>query len=355
MKIRLANDVQFDSIVDGPGLRAVVWAQGCKHNCQGCHNPQTHDMNGGFEADTLDVIEKLASMKLQKGVTLSGGDPFFQPEAMTEIAYAARFLGLDVWAYTGFTFEQLVSQNDPASKARMELLKLADVLVDGRFEIAKRDTTLFFRGSSNQRLIDVQRTLEKRQQIEDAEPVIYEPLLFMEEVIEKRREVKLYPLHFAVERHDAGLLKFFLNHGADVTQKDEHGRTALEIAEEQEIIAILTDAETNPREVGKDEAYRFIDEVDRNVLPEQFEVLIPEPMKIYEGTVETIQSRGDLPEQDAKIAVLRLDYDGSLWGFRVSTLDKLPELGAKVQISTSKDGKHAYVKEANSRGNSLAD
>ena len=64
MKIRLANDVQFDSIVDGPGLRAVVWAQGCKHNCQGCHNPQTHDMNGGFATDTLDVIEKLASMKL---------------------------------------------------------------------------------------------------------------------------------------------------------------------------------------------------------------------------------------------------------------------------------------------------
>ena len=246
MKIRLASEITRDSIVDGPGLRAVVWAQGCSHNCPGCHNPATHDFKGGFETDTMDVIEKLASLKLQKGVTLSGGDPFFQPESMTEIAAAARAMGMNVWAYSGFTFEQLL---DPASshhEARMELLKHVDVLVDGRFEIDKRDTTLLFRGSSNQRLVDVQRSLAlfRTQGVQGMNrpfsPVLYEPWTFAP-VSEKDRE-KFLPLHFAVQRKNTRLMDFFLERGADVNARDGNGRTAMDIADDPVIKETLKSA-----------------------------------------------------------------------------------------------------------------
>ena len=236
MKIRLASEITRDSIVDGPGLRAVVWAQGCSHNCPGCHNPATHDFKGGFETDTMDVIEKLASLKLQKGVTLSGGDPFFQPEAMTEIAVAARAMGMNVWAYSGFTFEQLLDPGNPHYAARMELLKHVDVLVDGRFEISKRDTTRMFRGSSNQRLVDVQRSLAlyRTQEVQGMNhpfsPVLYEPWTFTP-VNERDRE-RFLPLHFAVERQNTRLLDFFLKRGADVNARDGSGRTAMDITDD---------------------------------------------------------------------------------------------------------------------------
>lgn len=229
MQIRLASDITRDSIVDGPGLRAVVWAQGCKHNCPGCHNPSTHDMNGGFQVDTVKVAEKLASLKLQKGVTLSGGDPWFQTEAMTEIAMSARVLGMNVWSYTGFTVDQLLNPNDPHYNERMELLKLVDVLVDGRFEIDKRNTTLLFRGSSNQRLIDVQRTLGLVREGKYTEPVLYDPETYTP--VHHDQE-ELLPLHFAALRHNPQLLDFFLKHGADPAQKDANGRTAFEIADD---------------------------------------------------------------------------------------------------------------------------
>ena len=95
MKIRLASPITRDSIVDGPGLRAVIWAQGCFHHCPGCHNPCTHNPFGGFEMDTADVIEQIRSLRLQKGITLSGGEPFLQPLPLAEIARAARLRGLD--------------------------------------------------------------------------------------------------------------------------------------------------------------------------------------------------------------------------------------------------------------------
>ena len=160
MKIRLASPITRDSIVDGPGLRAVVWVQGCFHHCPGCHNPCTHNPFGGFEMDTADVIEQIASLKLQKGVTLSGGEPFLQPLPMAEIARAARLRGLNVWCFSGYTYEQLTNEREPQYADRMELLGLIDVLVDGRFVREKRDLSLRFRGSSNQRIIDVRRSLE---------------------------------------------------------------------------------------------------------------------------------------------------------------------------------------------------
>ena len=103
MEIRLAAHLQPDSIVDGEGIRTVVWTQGCPHNCKGCHNPGTHDFNGGFLVDVDEIIEELRSIEGQDGITLSGGDPMCQSDACIEICKAAKEMGLNVWCYTGFT------------------------------------------------------------------------------------------------------------------------------------------------------------------------------------------------------------------------------------------------------------
>ncbi|TQQ83139.1 anaerobic ribonucleoside-triphosphate reductase activating protein [Peptacetobacter hominis] len=163
MKIRLASKVTFDSIVDGPGLRAVVWTQGCTHNCMGCHNPQTHSLNGGFIEDTDNIVKEIKERKLQRGVTLSGGEPFLQPEAVEDIARKLKETGMDVWAFTGFKFEELLNPSNKNFFINKKLLKSIDVLVDGKFEIDKRDISLLFRGSSNQRVIDVKRSLKEKR------------------------------------------------------------------------------------------------------------------------------------------------------------------------------------------------
>jgi anaerobic ribonucleoside-triphosphate reductase activating protein len=160
MNIRLAADLQTDSIVDGPGLRAVIWTQGCSHNCKGCQNPQTHDFNGGGLVPIGLVCEELSKLKYHTGITISGGDPMFQPEACNIIAKYAKSLGLNVWVYTGFTFEELVemSKKNPIYD---EFINNIDILVDGRFILEERDTSLLFRGSRNQRLIDIKKTLSE--------------------------------------------------------------------------------------------------------------------------------------------------------------------------------------------------
>lgn len=155
MVVRLAADIQPDSILDGSGIRTVIWFQGCLHNCKGCQNPETHDMNGGIVVDVDKLKMKLKNLKYQSGITLSGGDPFFQPEAALEIAKFAKSVGLNVWAYTGFTYEALLSD-----KSRLDLLKNVDVLVDGKFMMDKKSLNCKFRGSTNQRLIDVKKSLE---------------------------------------------------------------------------------------------------------------------------------------------------------------------------------------------------
>ena len=160
MKIRVSSDITFDSIVDGPGLRMVIWTQGCMHNCIGCHNPQTHSLCGGYEVDTKDIINTIKDLKLQKGITLSGGEPFLQTEALEEIAKEAKKYKLDVWSYTGFTFEELLDKNNPHYLKNIKLLNQIDVLVDGKFIENKKDIGLRFRGSSNQRIIDVQKSLK---------------------------------------------------------------------------------------------------------------------------------------------------------------------------------------------------
>lgn len=158
MKIRLASPLQYDSIVDGAGMRTVIWTQGCPHKCPGCHNPKTHAYESGFVIDVEDINNELQSYSNQDGITLSGGEPFRQPEACHEIAEYAKSIGLNVWCYTGYTFESLLAmskQND----IYMRLLQNIDILIDGKFEISKRNLSLKFRGSSNQRVIDVQASL----------------------------------------------------------------------------------------------------------------------------------------------------------------------------------------------------
>lgn len=157
--IRLAADLQTDSIVDGPGLRAVIWTQGCGHHCKGCQNPQTWDFNGGGLVPIKEVLEALDETEYQTGLTFSGGDPMYQPEACNIIAEYAKKKGMNIWVYTGYTWEELLKLSKE-NKAYMEFLKNTDVLVDGRFILKERDLSILFRGSRNQRLIDVPKSLE---------------------------------------------------------------------------------------------------------------------------------------------------------------------------------------------------
>ncbi len=146
------NGTIAESVVDGPGIRYVIFVQGCPHHCEGCHNPQTHDFEGGSWVDTETLLREIGQDPLLRGVTFSGGEPFCQAGALARLAKQIHARGLDVMTYTGFTYEALWE------KARTEpdilaLLQATDTLVDGPFILAQRDLTLRFRGSANQRLL----------------------------------------------------------------------------------------------------------------------------------------------------------------------------------------------------------
>ena len=149
--MRIANTVN-DSIVDGHGLRFAVFTQGCPHRCPGCHNPQTHDRAGGREESLEALIAGLDQNPLAAGLTLSGGEPFYQAADCARLAAMAHARGKTVWTYTGYTYEQIWHKNDPDWNA---LLAETDVLVDGPFLEKEQSYELHFRGSRNQRLIDV--------------------------------------------------------------------------------------------------------------------------------------------------------------------------------------------------------
>lgn len=166
MRISLSG-VTGDSIVDGPGLRLTIFTQGCLHHCPGCHNPQTHDPDGGSWADTEDILAAAAENPLLDGITLSGGDPFLQPVPCLALAEGAHKIGLNVWTYTGYTWEALREENDAD---KLALLKETDVLVDGPFLLAERSLELRFCGSRNQRLIDVKKSLAEDKVVLWEEP-----------------------------------------------------------------------------------------------------------------------------------------------------------------------------------------
>jgi len=148
-----------ESLVDGPGLRYVIFTQGCQHQCPHCQNPETWDMDAGKEYTVRQLIRLLRQQKKTKqGVTFSGGEPFLQAAELADVALAARQMGWDVVTYTGFTYEELIADNSDGVRA---LLSVTDILIDGKYVHALRDIGLTFRGSSNQRLIDVAETQKK--------------------------------------------------------------------------------------------------------------------------------------------------------------------------------------------------
>lgn len=161
MELRIAG-IERESVVDGPGLRLVIFTQGCPHNCPGCHNPQTHDRHGGTVVSAAAVWEIIDSTKLIRGVTFSGGEPFLQAKTLAYLAQKIKAAGLNIVTYSGFTYEQLLAIALRRSAVR-DLLHLTDILVDGPYVAAQRDLRLAFRGSSNQRLIDVQHSLAAGQ------------------------------------------------------------------------------------------------------------------------------------------------------------------------------------------------
>ena len=153
------HNITTDDMLNGDGLRTVLWVAGCEHRCRGCHNPITWDVDGGVpfdEAAEQELFEKLSADYIS-GITFSGGDPMFQPEGFAELAEAVkRETGKNIWCYTGYKFERL--RHD---RRQAELLQYIDVLVDGPYVESLRDRDVLFRGSRNQRLIDVQASLRE--------------------------------------------------------------------------------------------------------------------------------------------------------------------------------------------------
>ena len=156
-RLRIAG-IEPESFVDGPGIRMTVFTQGCHHNCPGCQNPQTHDFNGGHFIDIEEILAMIDENPLLDGVTFSGGDPMDQAAALVPLAREIKDRGLNLVIFTGYTFEYL-QQHWEETPAFLDLLAYADILIDGPFIMAKRSLDIKFRGSSNQRIIDVQQSL----------------------------------------------------------------------------------------------------------------------------------------------------------------------------------------------------
>ncbi len=156
--VRLAGYIR-ESIVDGPGLRFTIFTQGCPHNCKGCHNPDTHDFGSGFDCDISKLEAEIKKNPLLSGVTFSGGEPFCQSAPLAELGKAIKSSGLNIIVYSGFTFEEL-DEKSKSDNGIDELLKVSDFLIDGRFILSERDLRLRFRGSRNQRIIDLKESLK---------------------------------------------------------------------------------------------------------------------------------------------------------------------------------------------------
>lgn len=144
-----------ESIVDGDGLRFTLFVQGCPHHCEGCHNPSTWEFGKGKKVGYKTIFNMMVENPLLEGITLSGGEPFMQAEDLYLLAKLVHSNDMNVWCYTGFIYEYLLEHGTTAQK---QLLDEIDVLVDGRFELEKRDISLMFRGSSNQRVINLEET-----------------------------------------------------------------------------------------------------------------------------------------------------------------------------------------------------
>ena len=150
------SGIVSDSIVDGPGIRTTIFSQGCPHHCPGCHNPETWSFSTGTQIPVEAVVDIVRQNPLCRGVTFSGGEPFAQPEAFAKLARLLKQQGYEVASYSGYTFEELLSGTD----AQKELLSAIDILIDGPFLLAEKSLEIAFRGSRNQRILDVKNSLE---------------------------------------------------------------------------------------------------------------------------------------------------------------------------------------------------
>lgn len=160
MKIKL-HGIVTESIVEGPGIRYVIFTQGCFHGCEGCHNQSSHDINAGFYKSFDSILSEINSNPLVTGVTFSGGEPMLQAETLSLLCDELKKLGKHLMVYSGFTFEQIKEDS-----VMLDFLSKCDILVDGKFELSKKNLLLTFRGSENQRIIDIQPSLKEDKLVE---------------------------------------------------------------------------------------------------------------------------------------------------------------------------------------------
>lgn len=170
--ISLGNDdvinvagIVRESIVDGPGFRFVIFCQGCPHGCKACHNPDTHAFKDNKLMKVDELFESIMKPRMGKGVTFSGGEPFCQAASFAKLGEKLKAAGIDILIFTGYEYEELIKLSEKNTSI-MKLIKMADYIIDGRYEEELRDLSLKFRGSSNQRIIDVKKTLEANKVIE---------------------------------------------------------------------------------------------------------------------------------------------------------------------------------------------
>lgn len=157
MEIRIAGIVN-ESVVDGPGFRYVIFSQGCNHNCIGCHNPETHDLCGGYTVSTEFLFEEIQKCRYIDGVTFSGGEPFLQAGAFAELAKKLKEKAIHILCYTGYTYEELINSKESSIR---DVLENIDILIDGPYMQNKKDLSLTYRGSLNQRIINVAKSLKQ--------------------------------------------------------------------------------------------------------------------------------------------------------------------------------------------------
>ena len=158
------SGIVSDSSVDGPGIRTPLFSQGCPHHCPGCHNPETWAFGCGTRIPVEAVVEIVESNPLCRGVTFSGGEPFAQAEGFARLARVLKEKGYEIASYSGYTFEALLR----GSEAQKELLRSIDILIDGRFILAQKSLEIAFRGSRNQRILDIKKSLAEGRAVETA-------------------------------------------------------------------------------------------------------------------------------------------------------------------------------------------
>ena len=156
------SGIVSDSIVDGPGIRTTIFSQGCPHRCPGCHNPETWEFGCGTEVPVEAIVDIVKSNPLCRGVTFSGGEPFAQAEGFAKLAVLLKEQGYEVASYSGYTFEELLE----GSEDQKRLLETIDILIDGPFLQAEKSLEIAFRGSRNQRILDVRKSLAEGRAVE---------------------------------------------------------------------------------------------------------------------------------------------------------------------------------------------